>query len=139
VAVIAESAANPVPVMVSVVPATPVAGDSVSCASTVRLVVAVALSKDASWTTTVWFPFASAGIVKLTAEEPTASVVAPEVIVAVAPPTVTVSAESGAKSWAAIEAVAPAVALVGLSTVADASTVKPAAAELPDASCSASG
>jgi hypothetical protein len=90
----------------------------------VNFVADVAVSPEASLTTTVYEALASAGMVKVTVDDPLAPVVPPAVMVAVVPPTVTVSADPAAKPWAVIWAELPTVPLLGLRPVADAVTVK---------------
>jgi hypothetical protein len=63
-------------------------------------------------------------VVKVTVDEPLVPVVAPEVMMAVVPPTFTVRAELAAKPWAVMVAEEPTAPLVGLSPVAEAVTVK---------------
>jgi hypothetical protein len=114
-----------VPVKVApVVPTAPLVGETVSAAPTVKLVVEVAVFDEASVTVTVWEPAGSAGMVKATVDEPLVPVVAPEVIVAVVPPTLTVRAELAAKPWALMVVLVPTVPVVGLRPVAEAPTVK---------------
>ncbi|HVB06133.1 MAG TPA: hypothetical protein VNF07_07835, partial [Acidimicrobiales bacterium] len=93
-------------------------------AVTVRLVPEAAELAEPSVTTTDFAPTEIAGTVKVTAEEPFVPLVAPPVIVAGVPPTVTVRAELAAKPVAEIDTEPPSEAEVGLSPVAAALTVK---------------
>ena len=61
---------------------------------------------------------------KVTVEDPLVPVVAPEVMVAVVPSTLTVRAELAAKPWAVMVALVPTGPDVGVSPVAEAVTVK---------------
>jgi hypothetical protein len=91
---------------------------------TVKLVPEVVVSEEASVTTTLWAPWGTMGIVKLTVDDPLAPEVPPDVIVAETPPTVTVNTELAANPWAVICALAPTTPFAGLSPVAEALTVK---------------
>src|SRR4029077_12959501 len=116
-------------------PTVPVVGLSpVADAFTVKLLAEVAVFKDASVTTTLRAPFGTAGIVNVTVEVPSAAVVPPPVMVAVVPPTFTVSAELAAKPCAVMLADEPTVPLVGFSPVADGVIVKVAVAEFDEPS-----
>jgi hypothetical protein len=66
------------------------------------LVADVAVFAEASVTTTLWAPWGTAGMVKVTVEVPLAPVVAPAVTVAAVPPTVTDRGDPAAKPWAVI-------------------------------------
>jgi hypothetical protein len=124
-------------IVTPVVPTVPVVGLSpVAEVVTVNLVAEVAVLAEASVTTTLWAPWGTTGMVKVTGEDPVASVVPPAVMVAVVPSTVRVSAELAAKPWARIDAEEPTVPLAGLSPEAEAVTVKLVAevAVLPEAS-----
>ena len=116
-----------------VVPTAPLVGETVSAAPTVKLVPEVALLVP-SETTTLWEPAGTAGTVKATVDEPLAPVEAPEVIVAVVPPTLTVRAELAAKPWALMVALDPTAPVAGLRPVAEALTVKLAEAFAPPVS-----
>jgi hypothetical protein len=121
----ADDAAKPWAIIVAGVPTGPLVGNKpLTEALTVRLVADVAVFDDVSVTTTLRAPLATAGIVKATVEDPLELVVAPEVIVAALPPTVTVIAEPAAKPCAVIDAEEPTVPVVGASPVADVFTVK---------------
>jgi hypothetical protein len=63
---------------------------------TVKLVAEVAVSAEASVTTTLWAPWGTVGMVKVTVDVPLTPVVSPEVMVAVVPPTLTLRGELGA-------------------------------------------
>ena len=63
-------------------------------------------------------------MVKVTVAAPLTLVVSPEITAAAVPPTVTLSADVGAKPWARIEAEDPTVPLAGLRPVAEAVTMK---------------
>ena len=121
----AEPAAKPWAVMLALVPTGPDVGVSpVAEAPTVKLVAEVAVFDEASVTTTLWAPLGTAGTVKVTVEDPLAFVVAPEVMVALAPSTSTVRADVAAKPWAVMLALVPTGPEVGVSPVAEAPTVK---------------
>ena len=60
----------------------------------------------------------------VTVEDPLVPVVAPEVMVAVVPPTLTVRADEAAKPWAVMVALVPTGPEVGVSPVAEGVTVK---------------
>jgi hypothetical protein len=121
-----ELAAKPWARMVTpVVPTGPLLGlRPVADAATVKLVAEVAVLAEASVTTTVWAPWVSVGMVKVTVDVPLAAVVPPAVMVAAVPPTVTLKAELEANPWARIEAEEPTVPVAGLRPVADGVTVK---------------
>jgi hypothetical protein len=91
---------------------------------TVKLLPDVAVSDEASVTTTLWAPWGTAGTVKLTVDDPLAPVVPPVVTVADVPSTVTVRTELAANPWAVICAEDPTTPFAGLSPVAEALTVK---------------
>jgi hypothetical protein len=103
---------------------------------TVNFVADAAVSEEASVTTTLWAPWGTAGMVKLTVADPLAPEVPPAVTVAAVPSTVTVRAELAANPWAVICAEDPTTPLPGMSPVAAAVTVKLVAevAVLPEAS-----
>ena len=83
--------------MVTDIPTGPLVGAiPVADEVTVKLVAEVAVLPEASVTTTVWAPCGTPGMVNVTVEEPFAPVVAPAVMVALVPPTVTVNAELAA-------------------------------------------
>jgi hypothetical protein len=125
----AELEANPWARIVAEEPTVPVAGlRPVADGVTVKLVAEVAVSAEASVSTTLYDPWVRAGMVKVSVEDPFAAVVPPAVMVAVVPPTVTVRAEVAAKPCAAMVATEPTAPLVGLRLVAVAATVKGVAA-----------
>ena len=83
----------------ALVPTGPDVGASpVAEAVTVKFVAEVAVFDEASVTTTLWAPLGTAGTVKVTVEDPLAFVVAPAVMVAVVPPTLTVRADAGGEA-----------------------------------------
>ena len=121
----ADVAAKPWAVMVALVPTGPDVGvEPVAEAPTVKLVAEVAVFDEASVTTTLWAPLGTAGTVKVTVEDPLVPVVAPPVMVALAPSTLTVRADVAAKPWAVMVALVPTGPDVGASPVAEAPTVK---------------
>jgi hypothetical protein len=67
-----------------------------------NFVADVAVSPEASLTTTVYEALARAGIVKVTVDAPLAPVVPPAVMVALVPPTVIVKLDPAANPWAVI-------------------------------------
>lgn len=106
-------------------PTAPVAGLSpLAEAATVKLVAEVAVFDAASVTTTTYEPWGSAGTVNVTVEDPLAPLVAPAVMAAVVPPTVTVRAEVAAKPCAVIVVEEPTAPVLGLRLVAVAEKVK---------------
>jgi hypothetical protein len=108
-----------------VVPTVPVVGLSpVAEAVTVNLVAEVTVLDEASVTTTLWAPWGTTGMVKVTVEVPLAPVAPPEVTVAAVPSTVTLSAELAAKPCAVIVAEEPTAPVAGLRLVAEAVTAK---------------
>ena len=58
-----------------------------------KFVADVAVFDEASVTTTLWAPVGTDGTVKVTVEDPLVPVVAPAVMVALVPPTLTVRAD----------------------------------------------
>jgi hypothetical protein len=89
-------------------------------ALTAKVVGETAVFAAASVTVRVSAPLGTAGMVKVTVEDPVAPVVPPAVIAAGTPPTVTVSAELAAKRWAVIWADEPTVPVAGVRPLADA-------------------
>ena len=121
----ADEAAKPWAVMVALVPTGPDVGVSpVAEVVTVKFVAEVAVFDEASVTTTLWAPLGTDGTVNVTVEDPLVPVVAPEVMVAVVPPTLTVRADEAAKPWAVMVALVPTGPDVGVSPVAEVVTVK---------------
>ena len=116
--------------MVALVPtgpdvgASPVAEAVTAVGVTVKLVAEVAVFDEASVTTTLWAPVGTDGTVKVTVEDPLVPVVAPAVMVALVPSTLTVRADAAAKPWAVMVALVPTGPDVGVSPVAEAATVK---------------
>jgi hypothetical protein len=131
----AELAAKPWALMVVLVPTVPVVGlRPVAEAVTVKEVVEVAVFDEVSVTVTVWAPLGTLGTVKVTVDEPLVPVVAPEVMVAVVPSTLTVRAELAAKPWALMVVLVPTGPVVVVRPVAEALTVKLAEAFAPPVS-----
>ena len=116
----ADEAAKPWAVMVALVPTGPDVGVSpVAEAVTVKFVAEVAVFDEASVTTTLWAPLGTAGTLNVTVEDPLPFVVPPEVMVALMPSTLTVSAELSAKPVAEIVALVPTGPDVGVRPVAE--------------------
>ena len=127
----ADVAAKPWAVMVALVPTGPDVGASpVAEAVTVKLVAEAAVFDEASVTTTLWAPLGTAGTVKVTVEDPLPLVVAPAVMVALTPSTLTVRAELSAKPVAVMVALVPTGPEVGVRPVAEAFVTVKSVAEV---------